>query len=130
MRTGRLVMAALLCVLVSVTWAAGVRPQRKSSSVSRQKQRTEQELRDANRRLRDNQTSLERRLDDLRLLEAKVESKGRECRAMRVTVDSLDRTIRMKNDSVQRLDADLALIRGRYAAAARNTRIHRTDDNI
>lgn len=129
MRIGRWLMVALLCALVPVAWAAGVRPQRKSGTVSRQKQRTEQELRDANRRLRDNQASLERRLDDLQLLESKVENKGRECRAMRIAVDSLDRSIRLKTDSVHKLDADLASIRSRYASAVRNTRIHRTDEN-
>lgn len=113
----------IVALLLAVVPAEGRK--RTSSSVRKQKQQTERRISETGRRISKNQTDITRRLNQVNWLQAQIDESEQAIRRLNAAVDSLGRQSAAAADSIARFEARLALMRSRYADAARRTRKNR-----
>lgn len=113
------VTVAALCV------TADSAARRTRQGVRQQKQQTERQIAETSKKIKENNASISRRLNQLNLLTAQMGDTRREIKRLQSSVDSIGRETRLLEDSLQRMQQHLELIRGRYKAAVRRARANR-----
>lgn len=119
----RRILIVLASVLILLCAAEG--QHRTRQSVSRQRQTTQKQIAETNRKLTANNALISQRLGQLNRLDARMRDNNNAIRGLYRSIDSINRVSRRLTDSIGAMERRLASIRANYATAVRTARRNR-----
>ncbi len=115
----------LVFILTAVDFAAA--PQRDAQRIKKDKQETVRQIKETSQKIDNNTREVERQLNQLNLVEAEIESLNDTIALITHQSDSISKEINILNDSINKANGQLSLLKEKYAAAVRKMQSRKGD---
>ncbi|MDE6334056.1 MAG: hypothetical protein K2L77_05350, partial [Muribaculaceae bacterium] len=119
------VLIILLSMLTMAVTVHAASPRRTSKDVRRDKQKTEQQIARTQKQIQDNDRETGRQLDRLQSIEAGMALRSDTIVQIKNKLDSVNRAIKIHNDSIARLEQQSETLKASYAKTMRAIRTRR-----
>ncbi|MDE5912013.1 MAG: peptidoglycan DD-metalloendopeptidase family protein [Muribaculaceae bacterium] len=126
-RLSSLLLMAMAVVLLPL--ASDGKRKRTSADAMRQRQQTERELADTNRKLTEAEAGLQRRMQNLNRLQQRIADTNAGIKRLQLRIDSIVGASKAVSDSIALRESELATLRGHYARTVRASRRYRREMN-
>lgn len=120
-------MKKLYIILFISLIATTVVAQRNATSIQRDKQKTEQAIKETSRKLDNNASQLQQQLNRLNLVEAEIGIYNDSINHIQASINTTARHIASLNDSITRIERNLQQMRQKYATAVRKLQSQHND---
>lgn len=108
-----------ILILTALFLASAPSEARNVKSIKRERQKTTQEIKRTSKEIEENKKKTRNSLNRLNRLDADIRQNTASIKQIQLQVDSINRNIRILNDSIAEFDKQLSAMRDKYAAAVR-----------
>lgn len=108
-----------ILILTALFLASAPSEARNVKSIKRERQKTTQEIKRTSKEIEENKKKTRSSLNRLNRLDADIRQNTASIKQIQLQVDSINRNIRILNDSIAEFDKQLSAMRDKYAAAVR-----------
>lgn len=115
--------------VVVLPLASDGKRKRTSADAMRQRQQTERELADTNRKLTEAEAGLQRRMQNLNRLQQRIADTSAGIKRLQIRIDSIGGASKAVSDSIALRESELAALRSHYARTVRASRRYRREMN-